>query len=714
MSTGNRAHWMLYGAAGLVVLMTLGVAYIAIPAAQTGMTAEAVASLDVAADQVESIVASGWSSVQTTVFVTGLLAAIVFAVIGVLTGRKQQSAFDEFAQILRTSLEGGDLSSAQLAQLSGFGQIGDALRQNNARFTAIHEFTTALEKGDLQYEPGETLNLPIVASLNRTRKSVLSVLQTVQQLAEDTVTGKLNARGDTDGVAGAYRELVESVNKVTDVLVRHIDGIPVAIMTVDKEFTVMYMNEMGAILADKQPAQVVGMKCYNHYKTGDCNTEQCAVHRAMKNGRAESSETVACPMKTDYEIAYTGKPIFNDAGEIVGSFEYVIDQTAVKTAMRRVEKVNAYQEGEIEKIQSTLDHMADGDLTAKYDANRSKDKDLEEVTTSFGNISGALNRTLTALNDLLGQVKTSIDEVNSGSEQVSAASQSLSQGATEQASSLEEISATLTEIASQTSNNSENAQQASHLAKTASNSANGGNQRMDRMLNSMKQIESQSLEVQKIIKVIDEIAFQTNLLALNAAVEAARAGVHGKGFAVVAEEVRNLAQRSARAASETTELIENSVKSVKEGSGIADETAVSFKEILDQIDKVTSLVVEISDASREQSTGINELTDALGQVDIVTQGNTANAEESAAAAEELSGQSEQLRQMMSRFRLTHGSYSSQDLNRAMDSHRQQPHSVTGAANGRRNGNGSGMTRQHKTAQDDSVLINLDDDDFGSF
>ncbi len=705
----------MVGSAGLVVLITLVVAFIAIPSAQKGVTAEATASLDVTAGEIESVMASGWSSLQMTVLAAGLLAAIVFAAIGIVTGRRQQAAFDEFAQILGASLKGDELSSSQLAQLSGFGQIGDALRQNSARFSAIHEFTTALEQGNFQYEPGETLNLPIVQSLNRTRESLLSVLKTVQQLAEDTVTGKLNARGDVDQFAGTYRELVESVNKVADVLINHIDGIPVAIMTVDREFNVMYMNEMGASLADKQPAQIVGMKCYNHYKTGDCNTEQCAVHRAMKNNRAESSETVACPMSTDYEIAYTGKPITNEAGEVVGSFEYVVDQTAVKTAMRRVEKVNAYQETEIDKIQSTLNNMADGDLTAKYEAKRSNDKDLAEVTTSFGNISGALNRTLDSLNDLLGRVKTSIDEVSSGSEQVSAASQSLSQGATEQASSLEEISATLTEIASQTTSNSENAQQASSLAKTASNSANGGNQRMDQMLNSMKQIETQSLEVQKIIKVIDEIAFQTNLLALNAAVEAARAGVHGKGFAVVAEEVRNLAQRSARAASETTELIESSVTSVKQGSGLMDETAVSFKEIVDQIEKVTSLVVEISDASREQSTGINELTDALGQVDVVTQGNTANAEQSAAAAEELSGQAEQLRQMMSRFTLTHGNYSSQGLSRSAVSHRQPSRSSAPAgSNGHRNGNGSGTAMHREAVQDDSVLINLDDDDFGSF
>ena len=228
---------------------------------------------------------------------------------------------------------------------------------------------------------------------------------------------------------------------------------------------------------------------------------------------------------------------------------------------------------------------------------------------------------------IISQIQVAAEQIASGAGQISDSSQALSQGATESASSLEEMTASMNEMAGQVRTNAENASTANQLSSESKQSSEKGNTQMS------------------------EIAFQTNLLALNAAVEAARAGQHGKGFAVVAEEVRNLAARSAKAAKETAELIEGSVALTDRGTLMAQQTAGALKEIMHSTNKVSDLLEEIAAASNEQSQGINEITTGLTQIDQVTQQNTANAEESASAAEELSGQALQLREMLQRFTL---------------------------------------------------------------
>lgn len=303
----------------------------------------------------------------------------------------------------------------------------------------------------------------------------------------------------------------------------------------------------------------------------------------------------------------------------------------------------------VNELVSAAEKITAGDLNVKIEAT-GKDE--------IGMLANSFRKMTENLNEVMLNIHSAAEQVASGSKQVSDSSMALSQGATEQASSIEELTASIEEISSQTKLNADGANKANELAESAKGNAVTGNNQMQEMLKAMSEINESSGNISKIIKVIDEIAFQTNILALNAAVEAARAGQHGKGFAVVAEEVRNLAARSASAAKETTVMIEGSIKKVEHGTTIANETAAALNCIVDGVAEVATLVGNIAVACTEQAAGIAQINQGIMQVSQVVQNNSATSEESAAASEELSGQAEILRDMVSRFQLRKGSYSS--------------------------------------------------------
>jgi methyl-accepting chemotaxis protein len=251
-------------------------------------------------------------------------------------------------------------------------------------------------------------------------------------------------------------------------------------------------------------------------------------------------------------------------------------------------------------------------------------------------IAGRLKEVARALDEAARQVAASAGEVSSSA-------QSLAQGASEQAASLEETSATSQEInamAGQNAGNSKSA--ASNMQETAA-CVEEANRNVEQMAASVNDINESSAKVSKIIKVIDDIAFQTNILALNAAVEAARAGEAGMGFAVVADEVRNLAQRCAQAAHETTALIEDSIAKSNDGKSKLDQVTNAIRSITGSTAKVKLLVDEVERGSNDQARGIEQVTKAVAEMERVTQASAAQAEQSAAAGEELSGQSEALK-----------------------------------------------------------------------
>lgn len=246
------------------------------------------------------------------------------------------------------------------------------------------------------------------------------------------------------------------------------------------------------------------------------------------------------------------------------------------------------------------------------------------------------------INGVISGVSEGADQVASASKQVSAASQNLADGSSHQAAFIEETSSSLEEISSMAKQNAEHAKEAKGMMDEVRDVVDRISGHMNDMATANEDISRSSHETDKIVKTIDEIAFQTNLLALNAAVEAARAGEAGAGFAVVADEVRNLAMRAAEAAKNTAQLIGNTIKAVKNGSELTQATKDSFQENVEISKKVGLLINEITEASLEQSQGIEQVSTAVAEMDRVTQENASGAEESASAAAEMNSQAESM------------------------------------------------------------------------
>jgi methyl-accepting chemotaxis protein len=314
--------------------------------------------------------------------------------------------------------------------------------------------------------------------------------------------------------------------------------------------------------------------------------------------------------------------------------------------------------------------VAAGDLTRDIDV-RSQDE--------VGRLLSALKQMNASLHKTVLEVRNGTDTIATASHQIAAGNLDLSSRTEQQASSLEETASSMEELAATVRQNAQHARQANTLAIDASGAAAEGGSVIEQVVVTMSDISASARQIVDIISVIDGIAFQTNILALNAAVEAARAGEQGRGFAVVAGEVRTLAQRSAAAAREIKTLINSSVERVEAGNRLVNTAGSSMQNIVDSVRRVTDIMAEISAASQEQTDGIEQINQAVTQMDQVTQQNAALVEEAAAASESLQDQAAKLAQAVSVFRLGDVHVQPQSPSRL------QPAGKTAVANSRKTG-----------------------------
>jgi aerotaxis receptor len=343
------------------------------------------------------------------------------------------------------------------------------------------------------------------------------------------------------------------------------------------------------------------------------------------------------------------------ATAIAGLSPWIVATTAVVSAATVAGYLIATISVPMREVRDTVRRLAAADLAVTLNNGR-----YDEL----GQIAQGLTQTAVNLMAVVQDVSSGVQVLTTATSEIALGNTDLSRRTETQAANLEETAASMEELNSTVKNSAETARHAAQLAGTATTSAAKGGEMMKQMVATMDEISSSSSRIETIISVIDGIAFQTNLLALNAAVEAARAGTQGRGFAVVAAEVRNLAQRSAEAAREIKGLIGASVGKVEAGSHLVREAGKSIGEIVTQVGNVARLIEDISNATGEQTLGISQVNDAVGQLDQVTQQNAALVEEAAAAAESLNDQAARLAEAVSVFSLGAGHEAQRTIQRA--------------------------------------------------
>ncbi|WP_370151417.1 methyl-accepting chemotaxis protein, partial [Ferrovibrio sp.] len=329
-------------------------------------------------------------------------------------------------------------------------------------------------------------------------------------------------------------------------------------------------------------------------------------------------------------------PIMDASGRPYKVVKYATDVTAQVKAARIMQQAVA-------QTQAVVAAAKANDLTARIPLD-GKDGEIRALCAG-------VNDLLDGMTGIIAGIKEASVTIAAASDEISAASQDLASRTESQAASIEETAASMHEVTTTVKQNADNAQAASQLATVARDTAEKGGSVVGDAVAAVTQIEQSAQKISDIVGLIDEIAFQTNLLALNASVEAARAGEAGKGFAVVAQEVRALAQRSANASKDIKALISTSNAQVKTGAALVNKAGESLTEIVSGVKKVSDIVAEIAAASREQSTGLDQINTAVGSMDEMTQRNGALVEETSASAQALSNQAGELAELVQRYRI---------------------------------------------------------------
>ncbi len=497
---------------------------------------------------------------------------------------------------------------------------------------------------------------PILQLLNQSKRIVDGEANVVVNIDSEDETGEL---GRTFNIMS---------EKITQCL-SHLKNLPTPVMLIDNNFNIQYMNDFGAELLNSTPEDLVGKKCYDHFKTDHCNTEKCACNQAMKFEKTVGEETVSHAGGGNLPIMYTGAPIKDNNGKVVGALEYVADISEVKN-------MQSYLERCTKVILAEMDKLADGDLTVRLNPEKNDD-DIAKLFNGF-------NNTVTKIRETLNNVVNAVEATASASEQISSSTEELAAGAQEQSTQSSEIAGAVEEMTASILQNSQNTSNVSTLANEANNFAISGGNVVKASIEGINKIaevvEDAALNISKlgtsseqigeIVQVINDIADQTNLLALNAAIEAARAGEQGRGFAVVADEVRKLAERTTKATKEIADMIKTiqtdtilAVKSIErgnekvsEGKNLVLKAGDSLHSIVESTVKVQEEIVQVASATEEQSSAAEQISRSIEGISAVANQSAEGTQQIAMAAEDLNKLTRNLEELVATFKIRENDY----------------------------------------------------------
>lgn len=462
-------------------------------------------------------------------------------------------------------------------------------------------------------------------------------------------------------------ELATSFNAMSEKIAQQLeenDELPAVVMRIDKEFNISYVNKMTAELLGLGQKELIGKKCYDHFKTDHCQTENCACFQAMETNSLKISETIAKPHGQDIPIQYTGKPIYDKEGNISGAIEFVSDITKIKNQEK-------YLDIHTKKLLAEMDKFAQGDLTAKLET-----KDSDDV---IGNLFNGFNRVVKNIREIIVGVSEAVQSTASSSSQISSSTEELAAGSQEQSAQTSDIVSAIDQMTSTIMQTTQHTGSAAEFSKKTGLSAKNGGEVVRQTVDGMnriaevvngaslivKELGNSSNEIGEIVQVINDIADQTNLLALNAAIEAARAGEQGRGFAVVADEVRKLAERTTKATEEISKMIlqiqqdtgkavdsmEGGTKEVELGKELANKAILALDDIIDSSNETIDVVNQVAAASEEQSSAAEQISTNIEGISNVTHESVAGIQQVARASEDLTVLTENLQEMIKKFKI---------------------------------------------------------------